>query len=167
MKSEKVSLQSLLTEPRPKNFEENRGHQPRLYTTSNAVAGQPFHFVLKRYGVTVLEPCPNQGCTKSFTMPRVIHYLRCGCPATTRLDTKAIRCDCTKPCPNQGCTRSFTVPRVIHYLRCGWPAKKRFILQRYGVTVLELARAKFARNWKAILLKLICTKTFTDGFFTL
>ena len=113
------------------------------------------------------KACPNQGCTRSFTMPRVIHYLRCGCPATTRLDTKAIRCDCTKACPNQGCTRSFTMPRVIHYLRCGWPAKKRFILQRYGVTVLELARAKFARNWKAILLKLICTKTFTDGFFTL
>jgi len=97
--SEQVSLQSLLTEPRPKNFEEHRGHQPRLYTTSNAVAGRQFHLVLKRYGVTVLKPCPNRGCTKSFTMPRVIHYLRCGWPTTTRLDTKAIRCDCTKALP--------------------------------------------------------------------
>jgi hypothetical protein len=73
---------------------------PGWYTTWDAVGRQQRGLILKRYGVTVLKPCPNQGCTQSFIVPRVIHYLRCGWPATARLDTKARRCDCIKALPN-------------------------------------------------------------------
>jgi hypothetical protein len=54
---------------------------PGRYATSNAVAGRQRLLGTRAIRCDCTKAFPKQGCTKSFTKPRVIHYLKCGCRA--------------------------------------------------------------------------------------
>jgi hypothetical protein len=99
--TEKVSLESLLTQPKLQIFEVFRRRKPRRYTTSDAVAGRQHRLVLERYGVTVLKLSQSKVILKSVLCPG---------PYTTS-DAVAGR-------------------------------QHRLVLERYGVTVLKLSQSK-------------------------